>query len=234
MMVQGTKVATKDVDVVLRSNEMMATLVRSMRGLGYHPKGRLSAEYQALEASAILERADGMRFDVFVTRVCKVVALTEGMVERAVDYPLQGLLRLRVVRPEDIFILKSVTERDGDAEDMVTLARSGLDWEAMATEVRTQPDSWRWLARFYARLSELEAERELVSPLTGMFRDDAEIVAGIAVVLPHLDRSRMTLREVQSLLGEGDNEFPSRVMERMLELGLARLEEGRYTHAGGR
>lgn len=34
----------------------------------------------------------------------------------------------------DIFLLKSVTERDDDEDDLLLLARSGLDWEAILNE----------------------------------------------------------------------------------------------------
>jgi hypothetical protein len=222
MIIHGTKVATKDVDVVLSSHEMTKRFVSALRGLGFAEWRGPDPEYQALEASYILERDDGMRFDVFTGRVCRVVALTDGMMGRAVEHPLPGLLRLRVLMPEDLFILKSVTSREDDVDDMVALARMGLDWGMIAAEVRAQPDNWRWLAPFYDRLEGLEQERGVVSPLTAAFKDEAEMAAGIAVLLPHLERSSLSLSQGESLLGEEDDEFPRRLMERMVELGLVR------------
>jgi hypothetical protein len=234
MIIHGAKIATKDVDIVLRSHQMAHRLVSALGALGFVEEKKLDPEYLALEASAILERNDGMRFDVFVRRVCNVVVLTDGMRKRAAEYPLPGLLRLRVVMPEDLFIFKSVTSRMDDIEDLVALVRMGLDWETIAAEVRVQPDNWRWLAHFYHRLEELEQERGVESPLTAMFKDEAEIVAGIAVLLPHLERSSVSSSQVRSLLGEEDDEFPRRLMERMVKLGLARLVNGRYLPVKGR
>ena len=43
-----------------------------------------------------------------------------------------------LISKEDIFLLKSVTQRDDDEDDLLVLARSGLNWEAILTECIAQ------------------------------------------------------------------------------------------------
>ena len=76
---------------------------------------------------------------------------------------------------EDIFLFKTMTEREGDLSDCIALARMGLDWNAMIAELKHQVsgnDIWiTWVAE---RLEILQ-ERGLIIPIMA---EVAEMVEG--------------------------------------------------------
>ena len=118
MMHHGLKVTTKDVDVVFKDEVDEQTFEDALRACGFYGVTNVPREYRELGAMIIMEVPGGMRFDIFVETVCRKLRLTEGMRGRAEALGLDGRLRLMVCSPEDIFLFKSVTDRDDDLADM--------------------------------------------------------------------------------------------------------------------
>jgi hypothetical protein len=59
-------------------------------------------------------------------------------VDRTVEY---GALRLHLLSLTDIFLFKSITEREGDFEDIALITRqAGIDWGQLFEEVKRQDD----------------------------------------------------------------------------------------------
>ncbi|MBI2151208.1 hypothetical protein HYU21_00590 [Candidatus Woesearchaeota archaeon] len=57
------------------------------------------------------------------------------------DFKLMTLLKSWVsglCSPEDIFLFKCMTEREGDLDDCLALAKLGLDWSIILTELKNQ------------------------------------------------------------------------------------------------
>lgn len=65
-------------------------------------------------------------FDLFTRSIYDTLLLTEGMKERSEPQNLKLEIRLL----EDVFLLKSITKKEGDIEDMVIIVRhgGGLNW----------------------------------------------------------------------------------------------------------
>lgn len=136
MIRYGVKAATKDIDVLLSSLKEVEELVLALEISEYKQKqtSKLTPEYRMMSATRILENADGFRWDIFHEYVCKKLRLSPGMVNRAKILMEKGQLKVWIISKEDIFLLKSVTQRDDDEDDLLLLARSGLDWEVIFTE----------------------------------------------------------------------------------------------------
>ena len=136
LLYQGLKPATKDIDVILSDEKTYADFVSSLTSLQFQrvdPTG----VYKKMDVSAIFERED-YRIDAFLKTVCKRISLTNGMKQRA--KPLKQLSHLHVFlcANEDIFIFKSMTEREGDLEDCIALVQRGLEWNSVLNELKAQ------------------------------------------------------------------------------------------------
>lgn len=140
MIRYGLKAATKDIDVLFSTRKEADELVLVLEEAGYNKieVKRLTPEYKMMSATRILENADGFRWDIFHEYVCKKLRLSSGMIKRAKLLFKTGQLNVRIISKEDIFLLKSVTQRDDDEDDLLVLARSGLNWEAILTECIAQ------------------------------------------------------------------------------------------------
>ena len=140
MIRYGLKAATKDIDVLFSTHEEAVELVRALGKSGYHPiqTSRLTPDYQTMFATQILENADGFRWDIFHEFVCRKLRLSPDMIKRARSLQKAGHLTVWLISKEDIFLLKSVTERDDDVIDLLMLARSKLDWGAVLKECLNQ------------------------------------------------------------------------------------------------
>lgn len=232
MMQRGLKVTTKDVDIVFTAEADEQAFESVLRTLGFERARDPSDRYEALDATRVMERPDGMRFDIFVEVVCRKLRLTDGMRGRAEALPLDGNLRLMAIAPEDLFLFKSVTERDDDLADMALLAGLVLDWQMMSDELNGDPLNRRHLAHYVVKLDELEEVHGIVAPRRRELGEEAEAITAVNMLEERLTEGPLTVSDAARYLGEGDG-FSRRVLNRMVLLGIAREEDGTY-HFGNR
>jgi len=140
MIKYGLKAATKDIDVLLSITKETEELIEALLKSGYHAirTDRLDEEYKAMFTTQILENEDGFRWDIFQEYVCKKLRLSTGMIERSKTLFETGLLIVKLISREDIFLFKTVTEQDDDEADLLLLARSKVDWELILQECMNQ------------------------------------------------------------------------------------------------
>ena len=135
MAINNLKSGTKDIDVLVQNKEELKTLACSLEVCGYillQPQD-LSKPYMKLSATA-LENLDGFRWEIFIEYIAKKLALTDKMKQRARTMYTGKKLTVYVLSNEDLFLLKGMTERDRDLEDMVILAKSGLKYDIILDE----------------------------------------------------------------------------------------------------
>lgn len=142
MRIKELKRATKDIDIAVADDSAYRSLRKALTAVGYT---ELSAEEippvdRKLNPSGIFVKDNHPRVDAFTHTICGKFTLTDGMFDRAETINL-GRLLLRVASNEDLLLLKSVTEREGDIQDMVTLARTvGFDWKVVLEELLHQEE----------------------------------------------------------------------------------------------
>jgi hypothetical protein len=227
MMQYGMKASTKDVDLVFTSDSDEQEFEAALRSCGFRRVIDIPECYRRTDARTIMERTDGMRFDIFVKRVCKKLRLTDGMRRRAVGMGLEGDLRLMTLAPEDIFIFKSVTERDYDLADMALMAGRILDLGAIVDELRTDAVNYRYLPHLVVKLDALREVHGIALPGRRRLTREAEVVTAINILEDRLRHAPLTISEATRSLGEGDG-FSRPVLGRMVELGIVNEKDGRF------
>jgi hypothetical protein len=101
-------------------------------------KSRLSAEDQRIAASDILEHPTRSRVDIFTGVIARKLALSERMKKRA-RIEVHDKLKLGIMASEDVFLMKGVTLREGDMQDMAKLVQSpGFSWRVVWDEMERQ------------------------------------------------------------------------------------------------
>jgi hypothetical protein len=160
------KIATKDIDVIVRTNAEVGLLDSCLRGIGYVPP-KTSLEYLRMKTSAILENSQGFRWDIFQQTLAGKLSLSNGMISRSQLVGIIGKLEVRILSKDDIFLLKSVTDRGLDLEDMRVIAESGVSWERIRKECQLQAQSSDqiWENALCEKLVELRKTRNITSPI---------------------------------------------------------------------
>ena len=139
MAMDGLKPGTKDIDVIVEDKRCHRILVGSLERCDYYllqPQD-LSVPYRELSATA-LQNLEGFRWEIFIKYVAKKLALTDTMGLRAVKVYSGEELTVFRLSNEDMFLMKGMTERDRDLEDMALIARSDINYDIVLEECMNQ------------------------------------------------------------------------------------------------
>ncbi len=136
LLSQGLKPATKDIDLVVSFPAEFTALEKALLQSNF--KGRKpTMEYWHFTLSQIFLRED-YRIDLFHRQVCGEFFLSPGMRSRARFIQQWNFFSLFLCSNEDIFLFKCMTEREGDLEDCIALAKRGIDWKTILGELQYQ------------------------------------------------------------------------------------------------
>lgn len=169
LILRGLKDSTKDVDLVVEDGQTFFALAEPLQELGYEKRGDLENAYDQLDPSIVLEKEGFPRWDIFVETVAGQLQLTDAMIERCDRTIEYGNLRVHLLSLTDIFVFKSITEREGDLEDVALITRQAdLDWGGIFEEIKTQEDI---TGRFFSfavleTFDVLEDRYDIVAPIT--------------------------------------------------------------------
>ena len=187
------KNATKDIDLIVRRKSELKQLWSVLRSAGYEPQGELAEEYDELEAAFILEK-NHRRFDVFHEQVAGVLYLSDPMISRSRHLFTEDGLSVRMVSLNDIFLFKSVANREDDVDDMIRIAEGGIDDDVIVEEVMTQLEflgSDDFISSMKKKLDRLEDQgfefdiHRDVETLYSRMKDGAEVKNVIVTLREH-------------------------------------------------
>lgn len=136
LLYRKLKPATKDLDLIVSSGKeyhRLRKILQELRFIATKPE----FGYDHFNLSQILIRKD-FRIDLFSKTVCKGFSLSSGMIKRAEKVIQLKNLSLHLCSNEDIFLFKTMTERDGDLDDCIALASRGLKWDSIFEELMHQ------------------------------------------------------------------------------------------------
>ena len=155
MMFYGYKDETKDIDLFFEKNEARKEFIEAIEEIGFEecsPKtvyipGKLREKHRPL----MFKKGD-VRFDLFVKKIFQTV-LSPKMKEDLYaihEFRDKNNLKIKVFRKEHIVILKAVTERQADFEDIrnIVSKEKKFDWQYLIDETIWQHDhgdSWALL-----------------------------------------------------------------------------------------
>ncbi len=136
MMEYKLKDSTKDIDIVCRNEDDKEEILRCSQEMGYElmwPEKR----HARLGLNRIAIKG-GHTLDVFAGKISYDFGLSETMWDRARKLRAFGKADLRYASPEDIFIMKLIANRPGDASDCTALVSVDLDFDAIYEEIKLQ------------------------------------------------------------------------------------------------
>lgn len=163
MIHEGLKPTTKDIDLLFKTKKELKHFVDAARKAGFI-KTKITGEYALFEMSEMLEHpTTKWRLDIFHNVVCKKFRFNDDVEKRAKKIKKIGLLNIYHLSKEDIFIMKSLTERERDLEDMRQLLGFGLDFDALLSEIQNQD---KYKIDILSRILQFEDKYSLKLPLS--------------------------------------------------------------------
>ena len=235
MALRGEKNATRDIDLVLGSQDEAEELKRAFEMLGFTVNARHPTECWAMVDAAILSKPTGLRADIFVGKVCDKLRFSEGMKRRAVLVDELGKIVLFICSREDIFLLKSVTERTRDLDDMITLFRIGLSKDLILEECERQsalagPRRGQiWEAFLLVKIEEMEDRYGVKVPWKRSLKAKAEIKMGAQQLLARIDKGARSARGLSRDMNESP-EFVRRCLRYLEETGEIKIDRKAKPH----
>lgn len=206
MAMDGLKPGTKDIDIIVENKYYQKLLVRSLEQCNYvtiQPQ-KLTKPYKELSAT-ILENTDGFRWDIFIKCVAKGLVLSNSMKKRTISIYSGEKLTVFRLSKEDIFLLKGITPRNSDVEDMSLIAMAGVDYKIVFDECISQSDSDRkgnvWEAFLNEHCKVLQSEYEIYVPFQKELEKKATEKMLSLRIMEILKKAHMT--KVEILLESG-------------------------------
>lgn len=139
MMYRGLKDSTKDVDIIAESKDAYLELIKALKELKYRESASDMNLYKKLSPSTIMTKNGSPRLDIFTGIVCGGIKITDEIKRGRELLNEYGRMRMYLLAPEIIFLLKSITDREGDLEDARILCTNyPLNWNRILDEVKRQ------------------------------------------------------------------------------------------------
>lgn len=137
MMLRGIKNSTLDIDFVFDKKSDREEFMNVLKKLGAK-ESDVTLVYGLKSNTPLMLELSDCRFDMFLNKVINST-FSDAMKERANQTHEFGNLIIKVADPNDILIMKSVTSRAKDLEDIIAVVnKSKIDWEIIVEEARTQ------------------------------------------------------------------------------------------------
>lgn len=203
LMIRGLKASTKDIDLVLAVEEDPSDLIMTLGELGF----RVNARGAERTIPSPHGRYQGFLVDLFMGRICDGLRLTDTMMARAEEVLTAGPIKFMMLSKEDIFLLKSITERDRDLREMIDLLRSGLDGRTILDECMIQdgleslPAPRSWMHYLAVRLGEMEEAMGAAIPWRREASRSAELRTGSWIVLYKIREGHVTAGAISEVIG---------------------------------
>lgn len=139
MLFYGLKTATKDVDIVFFSQGDLDSFIRILIESGFSRK-IIGDGKPKKGIPIVMERGDA-RLDLFPESVFHFI-ISSDMKERVKQKHEFDNLTVGIISHEDIIVLKSVTDREGDRTDVKNIvAKLDVTWDSIIKEVQWQSDN---------------------------------------------------------------------------------------------
>lgn len=192
MVYSGLKPATKDIDILFDNENDYKNFLKAARTAGFIA---ISAplEYKHFDMSTMLRNPEtNWRLDLFVNRVCKKFCFNLDARKRSKLFRSIKNLKVFFVSFEDIFLMKSLTRRERDLEDMNTILGFGLNFKEIGREIENQKEhKWDILERIF----EFEQKYHIKLSLPAKLRKDYQAYA-------EEQMKRLLMEQVKAMLKE--------------------------------
>lgn len=164
MSLKRIKAVTKDIDLIVLTKREYDELKEVLIGLGYDCHEETFSD-DFYKTPIIVFMKDDKRIDVFIRDVSNQIELTKEMQKRSQEYGKFDNLAVRLVSNEDIFLFKSITDREKDVDDCYSLIGVGLNWEVIKRELWGQEGKALWRFWLYEQLSRIKNKYRITTPI---------------------------------------------------------------------
>ena len=224
------KTATKDIDVLLHSEAEASALIKILYKRGYNKIETKDPIYIKMNTRDIIENTDGFRWDIFVNKICGGLTFSEDMQKRSKIYKEFNNIKAYLVSPEDIFILKSVTSKPRDREDMFNLFSHGINVEIIKKEIQKQAkldENKAWLSYFFIGLDELVSEYNVIFPNYNEFLRLAEEEMLEKLIIEFIQKKPHSINNLSSILKCDKNEI-KQILEDLIKQNKISRSKGKF------
>lgn len=152
MMFYGYKDETKDIDILFEHPEEREEFIRVIKLIGFQETSPIKIyipEKLRDPHRPLMYLKEDIRFDIFVKKIFKTLISPKMKEDLFAVHEFKGnyTLILKVLRKEHLVILKTVTERQNDFDDIKTIIKQDkdFDWQYFIDEVIWQfqhGDTW--------------------------------------------------------------------------------------------
>jgi len=161
MSLKGLKPATIDIDLVLKTKNEFENLKSGLLKLGFKIDEEIHDINVYKEAVMVFLRGVS-RVDVFVKNIVGMLDFTDAMEKRSTLFKQYSNLCVKLSSNEDIFLLKSLSDREKDLPDNLTLIDSGLNWDAIINEcVEQHRKKTKWVFWLFETICRIENKYEV-------------------------------------------------------------------------
>lgn len=151
MMFSQYKTTTKDIDLIFRNEKERNIFIEAIKQLGYKEQaiGKIYDEKRKQHKGKPLMYTRGdERFDLFVKNIFgyQVEFNQEQIIERR-DYIAKKELTIFVLSKEELILLKAITGREKDYEDIETILEieKTIDWKTIIKKAISQKEKNSWI-----------------------------------------------------------------------------------------
>ncbi|MFH1589720.1 MAG: nucleotidyltransferase [archaeon] len=152
MMFYGYKNTTKDIDLLFQTTKEINTFIKAIKQLGYKErsiKGIYPEKRLKLKSKPIMFTRGDERFDLFLNNIFGF-NINENIKERCYsrqDFIGTKELIIKILSKEDIILLKAITGREKDFEDIQTIIEQDKDinWDVIIDEAIIQRKHKEWI-----------------------------------------------------------------------------------------
>ncbi|MBC8495653.1 hypothetical protein H8D36_05850 [archaeon] len=152
MMFYNFKNTTKDIDLVFGTEKERNYFIKAIKELGYKQqsiKGVYPKEKEQEKSKPLMFTRGDERFDLFLKEIFGF-KITDKIKERFYarhDFIEKKELIIKVLSKEDIILLKSITNREKDFEDIQTILEKDkeINWDLIINEAVNQRKEKEWL-----------------------------------------------------------------------------------------
>ncbi|MBI2572461.1 nucleotidyltransferase [Candidatus Woesearchaeota archaeon] len=137
LLKRGMKAATKDIDLIVANKEAFFEIQNSLKKINFVVRIP-SKEYANMNLNQIFQR-DDFRIDLFETEVCGKFSLSQSMIQRAEKVIELSHITVFLCSNEDIFLFKTMTQREGDLTDCISISSTqNPNWDIILEELQNQ------------------------------------------------------------------------------------------------
>ncbi len=150
MMFSGYKSTTKDIDLVFLDNKDRNIFIAAIKELGYKEKSLIGIYDEKRRSKKsrpkIFSRGDE-RFDLFVKDVFGFKLEINNKFIQKNDFLGKSELNIYILPKEYLILLKSITSREKDFEDIETIIKieKNIDWNLIINQAISQREHIFWI-----------------------------------------------------------------------------------------